>query len=53
MDHLLYSRATGIDSEPDFDDVPDLELTTATAGPDVYTPTMRFDSKSTTMPVAV
>ena len=46
MDHSL-SRVT---STPDVDDVPDLELTPAS---DVSTFTLRFESESTTMPVAV
>ena len=46
-DHLLHSRVT---STPNVHDVPDLELTPAS---DVSTSTLRFESESTTMPVAV
>ena len=53
MDHLLHSRVTSTDSEPDVDDVPDLELTPAPAESHVSTPTPRFKSASTSMPVAV
>ena len=53
VDHLLHSRVTRTDSESDVDDVPDLELTPAPAEPDVSTPTLRYESDSTTMPVAV
>ena len=42
VDHLLHSRVTSTDSESDFDDVPDLQLTPAPAEPDVSTPTLRL-----------
>ena len=53
MDHLLHSRVTSTDSEPDLDYVPDIELTPVRTEPDVSTPTARSESEGTRMPVAV
>ena len=43
---------TSTDSEPDVDDVPDLELTDIRVEPDVSTPTPGSESEGTSMPVA-
>ena len=49
----FFARVTSIDSEPDVDDVPDLELTPAQTESDVFNPTLRSKDKGTNMPVAV
>ena len=51
--HLLHSRVTSTDSEPEVDDVSDIELTPAWAEPDVSTLTPRSESEGTSMLVAV
>ena len=51
VDH--FARVTSTDSEPDVDDVPDLELRPAQTESDVFTPTLRSKDKGTNMPVAV
>ena len=53
MDHLLHTRVTSTDSEPDVDDLPDIELTPARAEPDVSTPTLRSKFEGTSMPAVV
>ena len=54
VDHfLLHSTVTSTDSEPDVDDVPDLELTPAQTESDVSTATLRSEDEGTNMPVAV
>ena len=54
VDHfLLHSRVTSTDSEPDVDNVPDLELIPAQTESYVFTPTLRSEDEGTNMPVAV
>ena len=53
VDHLLHSRMTSTNSESDTDDLLDLQLTPASAEPDVSSCTPRLESESTSMPVAM
>ena len=47
VDQLLHSKVTSIDSEPDPDDVPDLELTPTLVEPEVSNATPRSESEGT------